>query len=122
SPEVREYPAFRVRNTVDMGHELGARYAVYWPGSLGYFVQGAVDEMQTLRWYADALNAACERDIEVAKRKGRDTLKHCLEAKPFEPQAETLLPTRHAMLASISSRIVTHPEAARHNPKCLHDL
>jgi xylose isomerase len=47
----------RVRNTVDIGHELGAQYAVYWPGSLGYFVQGAVDEMQTLRWYAESLNA-----------------------------------------------------------------
>ncbi len=43
----------------------------YWPGSLGYFVQGAVDEMQTLRWYAESLNAACDRDIEVAKKKGR---------------------------------------------------
>ena len=66
APEVREYAAFRVRNTVDIGHELGARYAVYWPGSLGYFTQGAIDEIQTLRWYADALNAACDRDIEVA--------------------------------------------------------
>src|SRR5215831_696860 len=26
APEVREYAAFRVRNTVDIGHELGARY------------------------------------------------------------------------------------------------
>src|ERR671923_256297 len=47
APEVREYAAFRVRNTVDIGHELGARYAVYWPGSLGYFTQGAIDEMET---------------------------------------------------------------------------
>ncbi len=71
APEVREYTKFRVRNTVDIGHELGAQFAVYWPGSLGYFVQGAVDEMQTLRWYAESLNAACDRDIEVAKKKGR---------------------------------------------------
>ena len=82
SPAVREYAAFRVRNTVEIGHELGAKFAVYWPGSLGYFVQGAVEETETLGWYADALNAACERDIEVAKQKGRPTLKHCLEAKP----------------------------------------
>ena len=46
------------------------KYAVYWPGSLGYFTQGAIDETQTLRWYADALNAACEHDIEVAKTEG----------------------------------------------------
>src|SRR5438552_3941991 len=122
SPEVREYTAFRVRNTVDMGHELGARYAVYWPGSLGYFVQGAVDEMQTLRWYADALNAACERDIEVAKRKGRDTLKHCLEAKPFEPQAEILLPTSDAMLGFIASGLLKHPDMVGLNPEYLHEL
>jgi xylose isomerase len=42
SPEIREYSAFRVRNTVDIGHELGASYAVYWPGSLGYLTQGAI--------------------------------------------------------------------------------
>ena len=44
SPEVREYAKFRVRNTVDIGHELGAGFAVYWPGSLGYYVQGAIEE------------------------------------------------------------------------------
>jgi xylose isomerase len=122
SPEVREYAAFRVRNTVDIGHELGARYAVYWPGSLGYFVQGSIDEIQTLRWYADALNAACERDIEVAKQKNRPTLKHCLEAKPFEPQAEILLPTSDAMLAFIASGALMHPELVGLNPEYLHEL
>src|SRR5262245_8003619 len=122
APEVREYAAFRVRNTVDLGHELGAHYAVYWPGSLGYFTQGAIDEMQTLRWYADALNAACDRDIEVAKKKGRPTLKHCLEAKPFEPQAEILLPTSDAMLAFIGSGLLTHPEMVGLNPEYLHEL
>jgi xylose isomerase len=122
APEVREYTKFRVRNTVDIGHELGALYAVYWPGSLGYFVQGAVDEMQTLRWYAESLNAACDRDIEVAKKKGRATLKHCLEAKPFEPQAEILLPTTDSMLAFISSGLLTHPEMVGVNPEYLHEL
>ena len=105
SPQVREYAAFRVKNTVDVGHELGAKFAVYWPGSLGYYTQGAVEETQTLSWYADALNAACEHDIEVARKKNRPTLKHCLEAKPFEPQAEILLPTSDAMLAFICSGV-----------------
>src|SRR5499433_3139314 len=122
SPEVREYAAFRVRNTVDMGHELGAHYAVYWPGSLGYSVQGSIDEIQTLRWYADALNAACEHDIEVAKQKNRPVLKHCLEAKPFEPQAEILLPTSDAVLAFIASGLLEHPEMVGLNPEYLHEL
>jgi xylose isomerase len=122
APEVRDYVAFRVKNNVDIGHELGAQYAVYWPGSLGYFVQGAIDEMQTLRWYAGALNAACERDIETAKRKSRPALKHCLEAKPFEPQAEILLPTSDAMLAFIASGMLTHPEMVGLNPEYLHEL
>src|SRR5690242_9879794 len=30
SPEVRGYADFRVKNTVDIGHELGAGFAVYW--------------------------------------------------------------------------------------------
>ena len=125
SPEIRKYAAWRVCNTVEIGHELGAKFAVYWPGSLGYQIQGAVEETETLRWYADSLNAACERDIEVAKARGVPTLKHCLEAKPFEPQAEILLPTsdasQWALKASIqSSRTVlltieasaTRPSAA----------
>ena len=122
APEIREYAAFRVKNTVDIGHELGAQFAVYWPGSLGYYTQGAVEETQTLRWYADALNAACARDIEVAKKKGRPTLKHCLEAKPFEPQAEILLPTSDAMLAFIGSGLLQHPEMVGLNPEYLHEL
>ena len=122
APEVRAYAAFRVKNTVDIGHELGAQFAVYWPGSLGYYTQGAIDEMQTLRWYADALNAACEHDIKVAAAKGRPTLKHCLEAKPFEPQAEILLPTSDAMLGFISSGLLTHPEMVGLNPEYLHEL
>ena len=36
------------------------------------------DATELLRWYAAAINAACERDIEVARAKGRNTLKHCL--------------------------------------------
>src|SRR5579885_2406418 len=122
SASVRDYAAFRVRNTVEIGHELGAQYAVYWPGSLGYYVQGAIDETETLQWYAAALNAACERDIEVARRRGRPTLKHCLEAKPFEPQAEILLPTSDAMLAFIASGLLLHPEMVGLNPEYLHEL
>ncbi len=36
APQVREYAAWRLKNTVAIGHELGAQFAVYWPGSLGY--------------------------------------------------------------------------------------
>ncbi|MGB6946375.1 MAG: TIM barrel protein [Bryobacteraceae bacterium] len=122
SPHVREYAKFRVRNNVDIGHELGASFAVYWPGSLGYYVQGAIEETETLRWYAEALNAACEHDIQVSAERGRSPLKHCLEAKPFEPQAEILLPTSDAMLAFISSGLLTHPEMVGLNPEYLHEL
>ena len=122
SPAVRDYAKFRVQNTVDIGHELGAGFAVYWPGSLGYYVQGAIDETESLGWYADAINAACDRDIDVARKKGRATLKHCLEAKPFEPQAEILLPTSDAMLAFIASGLLTHPEMVGLNPEYLHEL
>ncbi|MCX6622963.1 MAG: TIM barrel protein [Acidobacteria bacterium] len=122
APEVREYAAGRLCNTVKIGHELGAQFAVYWPGSLGYQVQGAIDETQSLKWYADGLNAACEQDIVTAKEKGRPTLKHCLEAKPFEPAAEILLPTSDAMLGFISSGLLTHPEMVGLNPEYLHEL
>jgi xylose isomerase len=122
SPQVRQYAAWRLQNTVRVGHELGAQFAVYWPGSLGYYIQGAVEETETLRWYADGLNAACEADIETAKKMGRPTLKHCLEAKPFEPQAEILLPTSDAMLAFIFSGLLKHPEMVGLNPEYLHEL
>ncbi len=122
SRDVREYANFRVCNTVDIGHDLEASFAVYWPGSLGYMMQGAVDEVEMLRGYASTLNAACDHDIAKAKEKGRPTLKHCLEAKPFEPQAEILLPTSDAMLAFISSGVLTHAEMVGLNPEYLHEL
>jgi xylose isomerase len=122
APEVRAYAARRLANTVKIGHQLGADFAVYWPGSLGYFIQGAVEETETLRWYAEGLNAACEADIKIAKDFGRHTLKHCMEAKPFEPQAEILLPTSDAMLAFISSGLLKHPEMVGLNPEYLHEL
>jgi len=121
-PGVRQYAKFRVANTVDIGHELGASFAVYWPGSLGYYVQGAVEETNTLRWYAESINAACEHDLEAAAQKGRPPLKHCLEAKPFEPQAEILLPSSDAMLAFIGSGLLSHPEMVGLNPEYLHEL
>ncbi len=122
APEVRRYAAWRLANTVRIGHELGAKFAVYWPGSLGYYTQGAIDETQTLRWYADGINAACDADIELAKQYNRAPLKHCLEAKPFEPQAEILLPTSDAMLAFIASGLLKHPEMVGLNPEYLHEL
>jgi xylose isomerase len=120
--EVREYARWRLRNTVAMGHELGAEYVVYWPGSLGYQFQGAVDEVETLKWFAEGMNAACEADIEIATAKGRATMKHCMEAKPFEPAAEILLPTSDAMLAWIFSGQLKHPDMVGLNPEYLHEL
>lgn len=122
APEVREYAKWRLANTVRIGHQLGAQFAVYWPGSLGYQIQGAIDETQTLKWYAEGLNHACEADISLAHEYGRQTLKHCLEAKPFEPAAEILLPTSDAMLAFIHSGLLKHPEMVGLNPEYLHEL
>lgn len=122
SPDVRVYAQSRLENTVSIGHQLGAQFCVYWPGSLGYYIQGIIDETQTLRWFAEALNGACEADIRLAKQHNRPTLKHCMEAKPFEPQAEILLPTSDAMLGFISSGLLTHPEMVGLNPEYLHEL
>jgi len=119
--QIRDYAAWRVSNTVKIGHELGAQFAVYWPGSLGYWIQGAIDETQTLQWYADTLNAACEADIDLAKKFGRATLKHCMEAKPFEPVAEILLPTSDAMMAFIFSGKLKYPAMVGLNPEYLHE-
>ena len=120
--DVREYANRRLENTVSIGHQLGAQFCVYWPGTLGYSTQGAIDEMQTLRWYADGINAACQADIALAGKHKRPTLKHCLEAKPFEPQAEILLPTSDAMLSLIFSGLIKHPDMVGLNPEYLHEL
>ncbi|HET8635991.1 MAG TPA: hypothetical protein VFL96_03995, partial [Acidobacteriaceae bacterium] len=95
---------------------------VYWPGTLGYMMQGILDEPQTLRWFAEALNAACEEDLRVSKQNNRPALKHCLEAKPFEPQGELILPTTDAMIGFIHSGLLTHPEMVGVNPEYLHEL
>lgn len=122
SPEVRAYAAERLKNVVRIGHELGAQFVDYWPGTLGYMMQGVIDEPQTLRWFAEALNSACEEDIDFAKKRNGATLRHCLEAKPFEPQAEIILPTTDAMLGFIDSGLLTHPEMVGVNPEYLHEL
>lgn len=122
SPDLREYARHRLVNTVRIGHELGAQYCIYWPGMLGYYIQGIIDETQTLKWFADGINAACEADIEIAKAKNRPPLKHAMEAKPFEPQGEIILPTSDAMLAFISSGLLKHPEMVGLNPEYLHEL
>ncbi|MEJ7607653.1 MAG: hypothetical protein WKF37_15620 [Bryobacteraceae bacterium] len=75
-----------------------------------------------MKWFAECLNSACEEDIKVAKQYGRDTLRHCMEAKPFEPAAEILLPSSDAMLAFISSGLLSHPEMVGLNPEYLHEL
>ncbi|OYV66873.1 MAG: hypothetical protein B7Z74_10445 [Deltaproteobacteria bacterium 21-66-5] len=80
-------------------------------------MQGVMDEPQTLKWFAEALNLACDEDIRIAKERSEPTLKHCLEAKPFEPQAEIILPTTDAMLGFIQSGLLSHPEMVGVNPK-----
>jgi xylose isomerase len=121
-PGVRAYAAKRLENVVDIGHKLGAQFVVYWPGTLGCQIQGIVDETVMLKRYADGLNAACEKDIAVAKESGKPTMRHCLEAKPFEPQAELILPTTDAMINFINSGLVKHPEMVGVNTEYLHEL
>lgn len=121
-PEVRAYGARRLQNVVDIGHRLGASFVVYWPGTLGYQLQGVVDETLMLKRYAELLNAACERDLQLSQSTGKPSLRHCLEAKPFEPQAEILLPTTDAMLNFIASGLLRHPEMVGVNPEYLHEL
>lgn len=120
-PEVRAYAARRLENVVEIGHRIGAHFAVYWPGTLGYQFQGAVDETVMLKRYADLINAACEKDIALAK-SGGSTLRHCLEAKPFEPQAELILPTTDAMLGFIHSGLLKYPDMVGVNTEYLHEL
>ncbi len=121
-PEVRAYAKRRLQNVVEMGHKLGAQFIVYWPGTLGYQFQGVVDEARMLERYAEEINAACEKDLAVSRAAATSPMRHCLEAKPFEPQAELLLPTTDAMLTFINSGLLAHPEMVGVNPEYLHEL
>lgn len=121
-PEVRAYARQRLENVVEIGHKLGAQFIVYWPGTLGYQFQGVVDEIQMLKRYAEELNAACEKDLTIAQSRSTSPMRHCLEAKPFEPQAELILPTTDAMLTFINSGLLKHPEMVGVNPEYLHEL
>lgn len=121
-PEVRAYAARRLENVVEIGHRLDAQFIVYWPGTLGYQFEGIVDETVMLKRYADLINTACEKDQAVAQASGKKTMRHCLEAKPFEPQAELILPTTDAMLGFIGSGLLKHPEMVGVNTEYLHEL
>lgn len=121
-PEVRAYAARRLENVVEIGHRLRAQFVVYWPGTLGYQFQGIVDETVMLKRYADLINVACEKDLSVSRTGGTAAMRHCLEAKPFEPQAELVLPTTDAMLGFIGSGLLKHPEMVGVNTEYLHEL
>ncbi len=121
-PEVRDYARRRLENVVEIGHKLGAQFIVYWPGTLGYQFQGVVEETRMLKRYAEEINAACEKDLSVSRAAAASPMRHCLEAKPFEPQAELILPTTDAMLTFINSGLLRHPEMVGVNPEYLHEL
>lgn len=57
----------------------------------------------------------------MATRERGATLRHRLEAKPFEPQPEITLPTSDAMLAFINSELLKHPEKVGLNPEYLYE-
>lgn len=120
--EIRACACERLENVVAIAHNLGAQFIVYWPGTLGYQLQGIVDETRMLKWYAEEINAACEKDLALSRATGRSPMRHCLEAKPFEPQAEIILPTTDAMLTFINSGLLKHPEMVGLNPEYLHEL
>lgn len=121
-PEVRAYARERLENVVEIAHKLGAQFIVYWPGTLGYQLQGVIDETRMLKRYAEEINAACDKDLVLSHAMGREPMRHCLEAKPFEPQAESILPTTDAMLTFINSGLLRHPEMVGVNPEYLHEL
>jgi xylose isomerase len=121
-PEVRAYARRRLENVVEIAHKLDAQFIVYWPGTLGYQFQGVVDETVMLAQYAEEINASCEKDIVISRLAGGVPMRHCLEAKPFEPQAELILPTTDAMLTFINSGLLTHSEMVGVNPEYLHEL
>ncbi len=121
-PEVRAYARRRLENVVEIAHILGAQFIVYRPGTLGYQFQGVVDETVMLKRYAEEINAACEKDLVVSRTRATSPMRHCLEAKPFEPQAELILPTTDAMLTFINSGLVKHPEMVGVNLEYLHEL
>lgn len=121
-PEVRAYARERLENVVEIAHKLGAQFIVYWPGTLGYQLQGVIDETRMLKRYAEEINAACDKDLVLSHAMGREPMRHCLEAKPFEPQAESILPTTDAMLTFINSGLLKHPEMVGVNPEYLHEL
>lgn len=121
-PEVRVYARRRLENVVEIGHKLAAQFIVYWPGTLGYQFQGIVQETRMLERYAEEINAACDRDLTIAGARATSPMRHCLEAKPFEPQAELILPTTDAMLTFINSGLLRHPEMVGVNPEYLHEL
>ena len=114
--------SFASRNTVEIGHRTGRDVRGLLAGIAGLLRAGRDGGDADAALVCRSLNAACEADIEIAKKYKRPTLKHCLEAKPFEPQAEILLPTSDAMLAFIGSGLLTHPEMVGLNPEYLHEL
>ncbi|HKI55931.1 MAG TPA: xylose isomerase [Trueperaceae bacterium] len=111
---VRAFAMQKVMRAMDLGHELGATTFVFWGGREGSEVDGALDALDALRRYRDALNylAAYAQDQGFPFR-------FALEPKPNEPRGDLYLPVVGSMLGFIQT--LDQPQRFGVNPEFAHD-
>ena len=121
----REYASTRtagLRNTVRIGHELGAQFAVYWPGSLGYYVQGAMEESQILELVCGRAECSLRRRHEGGGGEGAADSEALPGGQAVRAAARDSAPIERCDAGVHFLRMLKHPEMVGLNPEYLHEL
>jgi xylose isomerase len=113
-PKVRSYALRKTMDSIDLGHELGARIYVFWGGREGIEADASRDPREAIKWFRECMNFLCEYVTD-----NNYGMKFALEAKPNEPRSDLYLPTTGAMLAFIAT--LDHPEMVGVNPEYAHE-
>ena len=111
---VRAYALQKTMQSMDLGHELGARIYVFWGGREGSEVDAGGKLLDALAWFRDSLNFLAE----YSESQGYG-YRFALEPKPNEPRGDLFFPTAGSMLGFIPT--LDQPALFGVNPEFAHD-
>ncbi len=112
--KVRNFALQKTMRAMDLGAEFGAQFYVFWGGREGSEVDGAKNQLDSLKWLREALNFLNAYQMDQGYN-----FKLAIEPKPNEPRGDIYLATTGHALAFIET--LDHSENVGVNPEFAHD-